>query len=160
MIKAKNENAYLLVDDPVLLLKNEHLALLGQLHLLEKSSREAGKETTVVLKTLLRDSAVHFRRETLLFRALGSKLGKGGGSLHPLMTEHCALKRLAGNLIKTIAFQKRSVPGQQQIGSQVNDFTKQFRSHIDHEETIVFVLAGTRLPFEQQKKIAQEMLMV
>jgi len=160
MIKAKNENAYLLIDDPVQLLKNEHLPLLGQLHLLEKSSREAGKETIVVLKTLLRDSTVHFRREALLFRVLGLKLGKGGGSLHPLVAEHCSLKRSAGNLIRAMSLQEGSAPGQQQIGSQVNNFAKQFRSHIDHEETVIFVLARTRLPFEQQKKIAQEMLMV
>jgi|GEM_PF-6510655 len=160
MLRAQNQNISLLMDNPVQLLKNEHLALWGQLYLLGESSREAGKETTAVLKTLLRDSTVHFRREALLFRALGSELGKGGGSLHPLVAEHCSLKRSAGNLIRAIILQEGGVSSKQRIGAQVNDFVKQFRSHIDHEETVVFVLAGTRLSFEQQKKIAREMLRV
>ena len=61
-------------DNPIALLRNEHTALLGQLHLLEQGE-ETGQKIPTLLRTIIRDSTVHFKRETLLFKALMSTIG-------------------------------------------------------------------------------------
>lgn len=144
-------------NDPVCLLKSEHVVLLGQLRLLERAE-ETGEETVAVLRTLIRDSAVHFRREVLLFRALGPKLGSGGRSLCPLTDEHRALRRNAERLLKDITLPRKNADTKGGARRRLRQFTRQFRAHIQHEEKVVYLLAQTRLTEQHRSKVAKQML--
>ena len=138
-------------NDPVAFLKNEHKALLGQLGILE---RLEGKQEEIgnVLRTLIRDCTVHFRREALLINLLDRKLNAGGRSLHPLIKEHRELRRKAGELLKLIARPEGNSGsrGNAYLRPLLRELTKQFRTHMQHEEKVVFVLVRTRLTLEQQ----------
>ena len=149
----------LATDDPILLLKNEHTVLLGQLRLLERGDLTRNG-TRSLLKTLLRGCKVHFKREDILFGVLGPKLGAGGESLDALADEHRELRRKAGELLKQIARPEGSSGSRRMayLRPLLREFTKQFRTHIQHEEKVVFVLVRTRLTLEQQRRVAMKML--
>ena len=74
---SKNDSG-LTTEDPIVLLKNEHTILLGQIHLLE-SHDVTTDQASNVLKKLLRDSQVHFKREAIVFEALGEHDDAGVG---------------------------------------------------------------------------------
>lgn len=156
---SSRNNSRLLTDDPIVLLKNEHTNLLGQIHLLESPDLTIGKASNV-LKKILRDSQVHFKREALVFEALGSKLGTGGESLQALKNEHSELRQTASALLKRITRleNQSELWGDVHLRPQLRRLTKQFRSHIQHEEKVVFVLVRTRLSPDQQRIVAQQML--
>ena len=147
----------MMTTDPVALLKNEHKALLGQLGILERAEGDRG-EMALVLKTLIRDCTVHFRRETLLFNELDTKLSPGGRSLHPLMKEHRDLKKHASNLLKDMSQMGQEAQSLKRMQAHLCEFATKFRSHIEHEEKIVFILAGTRLTKKDRQDIVKKML--
>ena len=144
-------------NDPVALLKNEHKALLGQLGILE---RLEGKREEIgnVLRTLMRDCTVHFRREALLINVLETKLNAGGRSLHPLIKEHRQLKKHAVTLLKELTPPKGVSQPLTSMRHNLCEFTKQFRTHMQHEEKVVFVLVRTRLTPKQQRRVTMKML--
>ena len=74
--KSSDQERRWIISDPILLLRNEHTALFGQLWLLEhiEKTQEHLKE---VLQALLRDSEVHFKREALLLLAIEEKSRTG-----------------------------------------------------------------------------------
>jgi len=146
-------------EDPIVLLKNEHTTLLGQIHLLE-SHDVTTDQASNVLKKLLRDSQVHFKREAIVFEALGPKLGTGGESLQALKNEHSELRQTASALLKQIIRleNQSELWGEAHLRPQLRRLTKQFRSHIQHEEKVVYVLVRTRLSPDQQRRVAQQML--
>ncbi len=148
------------IEDPLHILRNEHASLLGQLGLLERRPR-AGARTGALLRTLIRDSAVHFRRESILLGALGSKLGTAGRSFQVLRAEHRLLQRHAAACLKVNARRPRT--GQVRDAGHrilIHELTEKFRTHIQHEETVVYVLARTRLNVRDRKRIAARMLAV
>lgn len=148
-------------DDPIFLLRSEHAALLGQLELLERYLLRKAQGADL-LRTLIRDSAVHFRREEILLRALGPKLGAGPPSIEDLALEHRDLRRQAvtlwrhGHRAKGGSSSRRHAD----LRSRLRLFTKEFREHIQHEETVLYVLARTRLRMRQLRRIACEVLAV
>ena len=144
-------------DDPVALLKNDHKALLGQLGILERGDREQ-KEIVTILKTLLRDCTVHFKREAILFNALDAKLSTGGRSLHPLIQEHRELKKHATSLIKQLTQPNGASKLPTMIRQDLRELTHDFRAHIQHEEKVVFLLAETRLTKKSQLSVFRKML--
>ncbi|MDX1411037.1 MAG: hemerythrin domain-containing protein [Nitrospirales bacterium] len=156
---SSKHNSRLSIDDPIVLLKNEHTNLLGQIHLLESHGVTPEKAGNV-LKTLLRDSQVHFKREAIVLEALGPMLGAGGESLEALKKEHRQLKKTATTLLKHITRleHQSKLWGEAHLRPLLQGFTKQFRSHIQHEEKVVYVLVRTRLTLEQQGRIAHQML--
>jgi len=143
--------------DPVALLKNEHEALLGQLGILERAEGDR-EEIALILKTLIRDCTVHFRREALLFDELDTKLSPGGRSLHPLVQEHRELKKHASSLLKEMTQKEKGPQSLKGMRSHLHEFATQFRSHIQHEEKVVFLLAKTRLTEKVRKDITKKML--
>jgi hemerythrin-like domain-containing protein len=143
--------------DPVALLKNEHKALLGQLGILERAEGDR-EEIALILKTLIRDCTVHFRREALLFDELDTKLSPGGRSLHPLIKEHRDLKRHATNLLKEVTRREESSQFLKSMRLQLCELATQFRAHIQHEEKVVFLLARTRLTEKVRLNITKKML--
>ena len=155
---SKNDSG-LNTDDPIVLLKNEHTNLLGQIQLLESHDVTTDR-ASIVLKTLLRDSQVHFKREAIVFEALGPKLGTGGESLQALKNEHSELRQTASDLLKQITRldNQSELWGEDHLRSQLRRLTKQFRAHIQHEEKVVYVLVHTRLSPDQQRRVAQQML--
>ena len=156
---SSENNSRLSADDPIVLLKNEHTNLLGQIHLLE-SYDVSPDQASHVLKTLLRDSHVHFKREAIVLEALGHKLGAGGDSLEALKNEHSELRQTAATLLKQITplEHQSELWGEAHLRPLLRRFTKQFRSHIQHEEKVVYVLVGTRLSLEQRRSVVQKML--
>jgi hemerythrin-like domain-containing protein len=156
---SSKHNSRLSTDDPIVLLKNEHTNLLGQIHLLESYDLSPEKASHV-LKTLLRDSQVHFKREAIVLEALGPKLGAGGESLDALKNEHSEIRQTATTLLKQITRleNQSELWGEAHLRPLLRRFTKQFRSHIQHEEKVVYVLVRTRLSSEQQRRVAQQML--
>lgn len=135
--------------------------LLGQLHLLERDPpMYAG--SSKVLRALVRDCAVHFRREAILLRSLAPKLGNGRQSLESLSVEHRSLKQQAARLLKQGGGPRSESDRGPNArgGSLVLEFTKRFKAHIQHEEKVIYVLARTRLNVEQRKRIATKMLAV
>lgn len=146
-------------EDPVVLLKNEHTRLLGQIQLLESHDVTIDQASTV-LKTILRDSQVHFKREAIVFEALGPKLGTGGESLQALKNEHIELGQTASALLRAITqLNNRSELWEEaHLRPQLRRLTKQFRAHIQHEEKVVYVLVRTRLSSEHQRRVAKKML--
>ena len=144
-------------NDPVALLKNEHKALQGQLGILERSEGKR-EEIVNVLRTLIRDCTVHFGREALLINVLNTKLNAGGRSLHPLIKEHRELKKHAATLLKELTQPKGVSRPPMSMRHNLREFTKQFRTHMQHEEKVVFVLVRTRLTQEQQRRVAMKML--
>jgi hemerythrin-like domain-containing protein len=144
-------------NDHVALLKNEHKALLGQLEILERSEGEP-EEIASVLKTLVRDCTVHFRREALLFNLLNTKLGTGGRSLHPLIKEHRELKKHATTLLKEISKTQGVILPLKTMRHDLHELANQFRAHIQHEEKVVFLLARTRLTDRDRRTVAKKML--
>jgi hemerythrin-like domain-containing protein len=157
-LSSKNDSG-LSTDDPIVLLKNEHTNLLGQIHLLESHDVTTDKASNV-LKKILRDSQVHFKREAIVFEALGPKLGTGGESLQALNNEHSELRQTASALLKQITRleNQSELWGEAHLRPQLRRLTKQFRSHIQHEEKVVYVLVRTRLSPDQQRRVAQQML--
>lgn len=148
-------------DDPIFLLRSEHAALLGQLELLERYLLRKAQGADL-LRTLIRDSAVHFRREEILLRALGPKLGEGSQSMKGLMVEHRDLRRRAAELLKHCYRPKGRSEPRRNAGfrSRLRVFRKQFQEHIQHEETVLYVLARTRLRVRQRRRIACDILAV
>ena len=148
-------------DDPVLILTSEHATLLGQLQVLEQRPLPVHQSRSI-LRTLIRDSALHFRREELLYRALSPKVGPGKSSLEPLTVEHRELKRKARQLLNAtaagVAKSKSRRNGRVRI--LCRELTKEFRAHIRHEETVVYVLARSRLGVDERKRLASRMLAV
>ena len=144
------------MDDPVTMLKNDHAVLLGQLALLEKRV-EQEEDTIALLHALIRDCTVHFRREQVLFDALQPALGSGGQSLDSLATEHRELESKVKDLLEVVRGTRRDG---MRYREYVHELVGQFQTHIRHEETVVFVLVGTRLAIEQRRDIAQKMLAV
>lgn len=146
-------------DDPIIFLRNEHTSLLGQLVLLEKDDL-GPDEARNVLKTLLRDSRVHFNREAILFGELGPKLGAGGEAINILAEEHRELRQTATTILKQMGRLRNQAGSWREANfrSQLQNLTRQFRAHIQHEEKVVYLLVQTRLTPEQQRKVAQHML--
>ncbi|RMH36001.1 MAG: hemerythrin domain-containing protein [Nitrospirae bacterium] len=143
------------MDDPVSLLKNDHAVLLGQLALLEQQVEN--KETRLaLLQALMRDCRVHFRREQVLFEGLRTALGSGGQSLDSLVQEHRELEEKIVKLMEAMQGTcQHTIPDPEEIHTLIG----QFQTHIRHEETVVFVLAGTRLTLAERQNIANQMLM-
>ena len=144
-------------DDPVALLKNDHKALLGQLGILERFERKQ-EEIATVLKTILRDCTVHFKREAILFNALDAKLSTGGRSLHPLIQEHRELKKHVTSLLKQLTQSNGVSKLPTTIRQDLRELTHDFRAHIHHEEKVVFLLAETRLTKKSQLSVFRKML--
>ena len=144
-------------EDPVALLKNDHKALLGQLGILERFERKQ-EEIATVLKTILRDCTVHFKREAILFNALDQKLNTGGRSLHPLIQEHRELKKHVTSLIKQLTQSNGVSKLPTTIRQDLRELTHYFRAHIHHEEKVVFLLAETRLNKKSQLSVFRKML--
>ena len=148
------------MNDPTVLLRNEHAALLGRLDLLEQSKKVKGEELIDLLRTLERDSSVHFQRENLLIEELISKLGSGGHQLKSLTTEHESFCQEIKNLLEMLTPLNdyppyRVGPG---IKKKLQEFTEQFKAHIRHEELVVFLLAKSRLTPTQLRTISHKML--
>ena len=144
-------------DDPLALLKNDHKALLGQLGILERFERKQ-EEIATLLKTILRDCTVHFKREAILFNALDEKLNTGGRSLHPLIQEHRELKKHITRLIKQLTPSNGVSKLPMTIRQDLRKLTNDFRAHIQHEEKVVFLLAETRLSNKSQLSVFRKML--
>ena len=144
-------------EGPVALLKNDHKALLGQLGILERFEREQ-EEIATVLKTILRDCSVHFKREAILFHALDKKLNTGGRSLHPLIREHRDLKKQVTSLLKQLTQSTGVSKLPATIRQDLREFATGFRTHIQHEERVVFLLAETRLTKKTQLLVFRKML--
>ncbi len=137
------------------------MALLGQLRLLELGQTVNGGSSSV-LRALIRDCVVHFRREAILLRSLAPKLGNRRQSLESLSIEHRSLKQQAAQLLKQ-GGRPRSESDRvanARVGSLVLEFTQRFRAHIQHEERVIHVLARTRLATQQRRRIAAQMLAV
>lgn len=148
-------------EDPVALLTNAHTALLGQLRLLEQQ-KATEEEMAALLKALLRDSTLYFRREALLFKALSPKLNNQNQALQSLEEEQHALKREARDILQVlIDINGHQIGGWSKvIGPRLLGLTKQFRGHIRHVENVVGVLTKSRLTIDQQRNVALEMLAV
>ena len=145
-------------NDPVALLKNEHRAILGQLGILEQLEGDP-EEIAIVLKALIRDCTVHFKREALLFNQLNPKLSTGGRSLHPLIKEHRELKKHALTLFKELTKTPGGTLPLTTMRHDLHELADKFRTHIQHEEKVVFLLAWTRLTDRERQTIAKEMLL-
>lgn len=143
--------------DPVAFLKNEHKALLGQLGILEQLEGDR-EEAAIVLKTLIRDCTVHFRREALLFNLLNTKLDTGGRSLHPLTKEHRELKKHATTLLKEFTRTKGVTKPLKSMRHHLHELANHFRAHMQHEERVVFILAKTRLTKKARVTVLRKML--
>lgn len=145
------------MHDPTILLSHEHEALRGQLELLEDPSE---KELLAVLQTLQRDSTVHFKRENVLFEMLSSEFGQGGQQLKSLMIEHEGFKQETKDFIEMLTpvngFSSYSLGAG--LKKKLQCFADQFRAHIRHEETVVFLLAKSRLTPTQLRSISQKIL--
>lgn len=142
--------------DPLHVLRHEHETLLGQLVLLEGLAAQ-GESLAHVLKTLIRDSGVHFKREGILLQALNGKLGISH-NLEPLREEHGALRRQAMCLFRKVHKMEMGREACELLHDEVPLFAKRFRDHIRHEEQVVYVLARSRLSCEEQQHIACRML--
>ena len=140
-----------------MLLKNEHKALLGQLEILEQLEGEP-EEIVIVLKTLIRDCTVHFRREMLLLTLINTKLSTGGRFLHPLIKEHRELKKHATTLLKKLTKTQGVTLPLKTRRHDLHELANQFRAHIQHEEKVVFLLAGTRLTDGERRTVTKKML--
>ena len=149
------------MNDPTVFLKNEHAALLRQLDFIEYSTRE-GEEIFSLLRVLERDSIVHFRREDLLLDVLSSKLRHGGSQMKSLVREHESFIKETKNLIEMIAPLNGCPPLLTGPGlkKKLGEFIEKFRAHIRHEESVVYLLAKTRLTAEQLCTVSQKMLAV
>jgi len=147
------------VNDPIFLLRNEQVTLWGQLLLLEQNGKT--QETVVeILQALMRDSEVHFKRESLLLQALAEKLELGGQPFHSLIEEHATLLKMARQLLATrMLFRRDSAEGEC-FDQQLGKFAKQFRGHIHHVEQVIFLLARTRLSRPLQKQLAKQILTI
>lgn len=147
------------IDDPTVLLRKEHTAILGLLTILEM--KLGPPKILAALRALYRDSTIHFKRESAFFHRLETRLGKGKPTLSSLHHEHEKLKREVRELASTV-----SVRGSQPLPTipadvrrRIRKLVEQFRTHIHHEETVVYLLAQTRLTARQRQEIAAEILM-
>lgn len=143
--------------DPIVLLKNEHATLLGQLSLLDRGGRSP-KHMATLLKTLIRDMTVHFNRESVLVKELTNQLKQGGRSLHTLLDEQHELGGQADKLLASLEAVKAKTVLATRLRQQVGEFTTRVRAHITHVEQVVFLLATTRLTEQQQRQAAVRML--
>ena len=103
---------------------------------------------------------MHFNREAIVFEALGPKLGTGGESLQALKNEHSELRQTATALLKQTTQLKNQTTlwGETRLRPLLRRLTKQFRSHIQHEEKVIYLLVRTRLSPEHQRRVANKML--
>ena len=147
------------IDDPIFLLRNEQTSLLGQLWLLEHTEN-ANETITEILQALMRDSEVHFKRETLLLQALDEKLELGGRSFHRLIIEHAILLKMGRQFLGTRVLISGDSQGWECLAQQLGEFVRQFRGHINHVEKVVYLLARTRLSRQHQKQLAKLILTV
>ena len=145
--------------DPVCLLRNEHSLLLGKLRLLEQGEKDPGA-VKGLMRTIIRDSEVHFKREALLLRALAEKLESGGRSFHHLTDEHEDLERQAHYLLQNLETYSKRGARTGAVGCLIREYATLFREHIHHEETVVYILVRTRLTIQQQQHLAREILSV
>ncbi len=145
--------------DPTILLSREHDALLGQLDLLD-DPQGASEAFVDLFRVLLRDSTVHFRREDVLLNMLNSRMGPGGNQLKSLMTEHVSFAQETGSLMELMTPLEGYSPFRLGPGlmKKLREFTTQFRAHIRHEETVVYLLAKTRLTPVELRLIGQKIL--
>jgi hemerythrin-like domain-containing protein len=129
-------------------MRADHLRLLSALEALESEPDDLVRERALLelMRMLQRQFDTHMRaEEEVLFPALVQGLPLVEGILVPLRSQHRGLRALLAVLRRTLK-QPASSGREEQIASGLRELGELLRTHVHHEEALVFGVAERVMP--------------
>jgi len=145
------------LEDPIAFLRNEQSSILSQLWVLEHTQR-ARVQVHHIVRALIRDSEVYLKREAIFLEYLDESCELGGRSFHRLIQEQDSIRELRQHVEAHVSRESSPTSSLESTLSGLEEFTTRFRDHLHHLDSVVFVLARTRLTVPQQKQLAYQLL--